>query len=391
MQIGACALFLVGAVGLIDESSRLANPLPNLSYERVSLIRIDPKSASRGGDAPGVRRAVEQVAVTWKPPLMNGSLPTARVTASATSIAQNAGYTAVSPEYFTLFDIQIVRGRTFTAAEAAAGAAVALVSEATAAALWPGARSARADARPCGGSRGTSRPATAAWSRAGHRRDGGRGHRLDRRGDRCQLCLFPDRPAGSHGDDAARPGPDRRRRGAAVGGGDRRDSSRARDAISAVFRCERLVGAAAWVFQAFSVTASIARPRRPALRLLGNACSGLVPRGTTETGVRRPDGARRQRLADRAGHADRDVSHRLGRSCRRAGGRGRPDTSDQRRRFRSCRTSVLVRSWSGAAIVLVATAVAALSAAARRRAHRSCASPSSGVSRGRFCEHEQRV
>src|SRR5207244_9782400 len=34
IQIGACALFLVGAVGLLDESSRLANPQPNLSYER---------------------------------------------------------------------------------------------------------------------------------------------------------------------------------------------------------------------------------------------------------------------------------------------------------------------------------------------------------------------
>jgi ABC-type antimicrobial peptide transport system permease subunit len=64
-------------------------------------------------------------------------LPTVRVTASATSIVQNAGYMGVSPEYFTLFDIPIVRGRTFTPAEAAAGAAVALVSEATAAALWP--------------------------------------------------------------------------------------------------------------------------------------------------------------------------------------------------------------------------------------------------------------
>jgi hypothetical protein len=60
------------------------------------------------------------------------------VTASATIIGLNAGYTGVSPEYFTLFDIPIVRGRTFTPAEAAAGAAVALVSEATAAALWPG-------------------------------------------------------------------------------------------------------------------------------------------------------------------------------------------------------------------------------------------------------------
>jgi putative ABC transport system permease protein len=138
MQIGACALFLVGAVGLLDESSRLANPQPNLSYERVSLIGVDPKVRAAVAARLASEAAVERVAVTWKPPLMGGPLPTTRVTASATNIAQNIGYTGVSPEYFRLFDIQIVRGRTFTTAEAAAGAAVALVSEATAAALWPG-------------------------------------------------------------------------------------------------------------------------------------------------------------------------------------------------------------------------------------------------------------
>ena len=138
MQIGACALFLVGTVALLDEASRLANPRSNLAYERVSLIGIDPKVRDAVATRLASDAAVEQVAVAWKPPLFAGPLPTARVTASATSIALNAGYTGVSAEYFALFDIQIVRGRTFTAAEATAGAPVALVSEATAAALWPG-------------------------------------------------------------------------------------------------------------------------------------------------------------------------------------------------------------------------------------------------------------
>jgi ABC-type antimicrobial peptide transport system permease subunit len=138
MQIGACALFLVGAVGLLDESSRLANPQVNLSYERVSMIRIDPMVRAAVATRLASEVAFEQVAVSWKPPLMNGPLPTTQMTASATGIALNTGYTAVSPEYFTMFDIQIVRGRMFTPAEAAAGAAVVLVSEATAATLWPG-------------------------------------------------------------------------------------------------------------------------------------------------------------------------------------------------------------------------------------------------------------
>ncbi len=138
MQIGACALFLVGAVGLLDESSRLANPQPNLTYERVSLISSEPKARSALATRLASEAAVEQVAVTWKPPLFAGPLPTTRVTASRSNVTQNIGYTGVSPEYFALFDIRIVRGRTFTPAEAAGGSAVALVSEATAAALWPG-------------------------------------------------------------------------------------------------------------------------------------------------------------------------------------------------------------------------------------------------------------
>jgi predicted permease len=138
MQIGACALFLVGALGYLDESSRLANPPLNLDYARVSLVDIDPMVRARVATRLASGAAIEQVAVASKPPVVMGSLPAARMTASATNVAQNTGYTVVSPGYFTMFDIQIVRGRNFTPAEATAGAAVALVSEATATALWLG-------------------------------------------------------------------------------------------------------------------------------------------------------------------------------------------------------------------------------------------------------------
>lgn len=137
MQIGACALFLIGAVGLFDQSSRLANPPLNLSYERVSTVRIDTAVRPKVATQLASEAAVQYVAGVWRPP-MGSSLPTTAVKASTTNIATTVGYTGVSPEYFALFDIQIVRGRPFTPAEAAAGSAVALVSNATAAALWPG-------------------------------------------------------------------------------------------------------------------------------------------------------------------------------------------------------------------------------------------------------------
>jgi uncharacterized membrane protein (UPF0136 family) len=49
-----------------------------------------------------------------------------------------AGYNLVSPQYFEMFRIPLVRGRNFTVAESHSEAPVAIVSEATAARLWPG-------------------------------------------------------------------------------------------------------------------------------------------------------------------------------------------------------------------------------------------------------------
>jgi predicted permease len=137
MQIGACALFLVGATGLIDASSRLASPQFNLSFDRVSLIRVDSKVRAAVATRLTSEPAVEHLAAASRPPMM-GALSTTQVTASATRIAQNTGYTVVSPDYFNLFGIGIVRGRTFTPAEGVTRAPVAVVSQGMAAALWPG-------------------------------------------------------------------------------------------------------------------------------------------------------------------------------------------------------------------------------------------------------------
>jgi predicted permease len=137
VQIGACALFLVGAVGMLDESARLANPDTNLDYERVGAVGFDQKVRAAVALRLAADPVVEQIAAAWEAP-MTGPLPSSPVTASTTRIAQSVGVAGVSDEYFSLFKIPIVRGRAFSRAEADAGAPVVVVTEATAAALWPG-------------------------------------------------------------------------------------------------------------------------------------------------------------------------------------------------------------------------------------------------------------
>jgi predicted permease len=137
LQIGACVLFLVSATGLIDVSTRMVNANSGLNYEYVSDVLVAPGLRAKVAERLLSDPAVERVAAAWRPPLA-GPMSPIGVVASRTRIEQTAGFMVVSPDYFPLFGVRIVRGRAFTALEADEGAAVALVSEATAHVLWPG-------------------------------------------------------------------------------------------------------------------------------------------------------------------------------------------------------------------------------------------------------------
>jgi predicted permease len=137
-QVAASVLFLVGAMGLTTEFRRVGHIDPGIPLERVTWIRVDPQFrpalAARLANDP----AVETVAVAWRPPLVGGgALPTIQAKASTTGVSTPVGFMAVSPEYFAVFDIDITAGRAFTRDEAREGAAVAMVSKATAQAFWP--------------------------------------------------------------------------------------------------------------------------------------------------------------------------------------------------------------------------------------------------------------
>ena len=79
---------------------------------------------------------VQIIAAASKSPF-GGSLPRVPVAAGQGSEQFPAGYLYVSPEYFQIFRLPILRGRNFTLEEAAAGAPVAIISQATAVRLWP--------------------------------------------------------------------------------------------------------------------------------------------------------------------------------------------------------------------------------------------------------------
>ncbi len=49
----------------------------------------------------------------------------------------NAGYNVVSPEYFSVMGIDLLRGRAFTEADKEHGTDVAVISETTARKFWP--------------------------------------------------------------------------------------------------------------------------------------------------------------------------------------------------------------------------------------------------------------
>jgi hypothetical protein len=298
MQIGACTLFLVWATELIEQSRHIANPDTRLSHERVVDVRVTAQLRAAIAQQLATDPTVERVAAAWKSPLA-GPLESIGVVASATRFERNAGFTAVSPEYFPLFDIRIVRGRAFTAEEAEQNAPVVLVSEATARLLWPNLDpiGQTLEITPPRVRRAARRPSQTNVRVIGVAEDVVNGALLDGVDETCIYFATSLRA----------PGPQ------AMLVRARRDAASVRAAVGTavkaiepeatftLFPLLEMMGAMAWVFRAFSTTASVLGAIGLLLAFSGTyaVVAFLMTQRTRELGIRMALGATVQGIVSR--------------------------------------------------------------------------------------------
>jgi hypothetical protein len=138
-QVAVSLVLVIVALTLVRNTGALR--ATDLGYDTRGVIAVHPRSGT--GLVPRLASVLEgdpriaEVAVSARNPLFVRARVIAAAPEQGPAIATR--YTFVSPEYFSVLRIRVDRGRGFRHAEAAAGAAVAVVSAGTAQTFWPGA------------------------------------------------------------------------------------------------------------------------------------------------------------------------------------------------------------------------------------------------------------
>jgi predicted permease len=135
-QVVVCVLLLI-STGLLLRAGRQAEAV-DVGLNVHNVIEIDARENARDKIATLLAsdRSIESVATAWRAPL-NSSLRGIGVAAGDTRNFVFAGFNFVSPEYFGVFRVPLVRGRNFTPEEGRDEAPVVIVSETTAHKFWP--------------------------------------------------------------------------------------------------------------------------------------------------------------------------------------------------------------------------------------------------------------
>src|SRR5262249_50935112 len=134
LQVSASALLLISAAVFLKSVLTAATWNPGIRTSDTLIVQIANETRrSAIVDATTTEPTIAAVAASW-PDLM----PPPGVAESG-SVKIRVAYKFVSPELFSVLDIPIVRGRTFTPAQRSADVSVAIVSETTARTMWPNA------------------------------------------------------------------------------------------------------------------------------------------------------------------------------------------------------------------------------------------------------------
>jgi predicted permease len=140
-QVAVSLVLVVGALTLARNFTALA--ATDLGYRTEGVYSVNVRGEQTGlvprlAEALAADSRIAEVAVTGGNPLFIRSRAVAASAGGGTAPA-GTRYTFVSPEYFSILRMPIVRGRAFRPDESRASARVAIVSEATGRAFWPGA------------------------------------------------------------------------------------------------------------------------------------------------------------------------------------------------------------------------------------------------------------
>jgi predicted permease len=139
LQVTASALLLVCSAVFLRSSLAASTVDPGLRTTDTVVIEIvNEPLRDAMVRAVVTDPLVTAVAASWPEPLYRARDAFAQPAAGQTTSSRLAiGYRFVSPEYFTVLGIDVLRGRGFTNAERTANAAVVVVSETAARQLWP--------------------------------------------------------------------------------------------------------------------------------------------------------------------------------------------------------------------------------------------------------------
>ena len=142
LQVSASALLLISAAVFLRSAFAAATFDPGLRISDIVIVGIANESNRTAiVQAVTTEPSVAAVAASWPAAVAQPRAAFAEDVRDAQGGSAGAktaiGYRFVSPEYFGVLDIAVVRGRAFTPGERSSNLSVAIVSETTARALWP--------------------------------------------------------------------------------------------------------------------------------------------------------------------------------------------------------------------------------------------------------------